>query len=90
MRMLRNGNIDANARYQAQTGRVDVVSMQGARICIAILGISFRYAVIVKEIMGVMRVPVRRILMGMHLDHRNSGQNQRHQNQGEYTFAHQV
>ena len=90
MRMPRNGNIGANARYQAQTGRVDIVGMQGGRICIAIVGIGFLYTMSVEEIMHVMRVPVRCILVGMHLDHRNSGRNHRHQNQGEHTFSHKV
>lgn len=78
MRMLRNCNIDANDRYQAQAGRVHIVSMQKGRICVAIFGISFRYTMIVERFMGVMRVPVLCILVGMHLDHRNSGQNHGH------------
>ncbi|MDH3333482.1 MAG: hypothetical protein OES59_04740 [Gammaproteobacteria bacterium] len=45
--------------------------MNGSCICVAILRISFICAMIVKEIMGIMRVPESRVLVRMHLNNRN-------------------
>ena len=66
------------------------MSMQSGGASVAILGISFDCAMIVEKIIGVMRVPIRCVLMGMHLGHRNSGRNNRRQQQGENAFTHQV
>ncbi len=90
MRMPRNGRMDADARNHTKAHRTDVVRMKGGGIRVAILGISFLCTMIVEEIMGVMRVPVHCILVGMHLNHRYSGQDHRHKQQGENSFAHQV
>ena len=49
---------------------MNVVSMQ--RVGIAILSITLISAVIVVEIMVVMRMPELRILVRMYLDHRDA------------------
>ena len=72
MRMPWNGRFHANARNHAEARCTDVVRMQGGGIRGAILGISFTCPMIVEGIMGVMRVPIHCVLMGMHLDHRYS------------------
>jgi hypothetical protein len=66
--------------------------MQRGSVGIAILGITMisTMIMIVKELVRVMRMPDRRVLVGVHFDHRNAGQYDRYKEQGENNPAYQA
>ena len=73
VRVLGNREFDAKARYQAYACGVNVVDMQRGCVGVTILSVMLIKAMIVKKLMGVMRVPDRCILMGVQLHRRNTG-----------------
>ncbi len=92
VRMLGCGKFSADARNQACAGRTQIVRMQVAGIHVAIPGISkFTCPVVVQDVMivtmGIMRVAERRIVVGMHLDHRNARRHDGQQQYSQHGFA---